>query len=136
MASREDILAGIFFAIVGSAIPAVVVTHHFFGIDPMAFAALGVSRYILGSAFAMLAAAVSILNLYLAYLVPWLYQREHGTMQDYSSASGLPIISGFFVLFAGALLPTSPAIGVVLLLIYCADSLGLPRVLLLTAISR
>jgi len=134
MISREDIYASIFFAVVGIGIPAVVVAHHFFGLDPMAFARLGLSRYVLGWALAILAAAIALLNAYLGYFVPWLYRREHGNMEGYSHMSGLPLVSGFLVFFAAALLPAAPAIGVLLLVVYFADTGGLPWFFLMTVV--
>jgi hypothetical protein len=136
MIFREDFYAGIFFAAVGIGIPAVVIAHQFFGFDPMAFAGLGSSRYVVGWTLALLAGVIALLNICLTYVVPWLHEREHGDMEDYSNSSGLPIIGGFFVLFAGALLPASPAIGVLLLVVYLADTGGLPCFFLTTVVLR
>jgi hypothetical protein len=59
MADPEDILAGIVFTVTGLAIPSAVAAHHFFGIDVMAFANLGVSRHVFGWSFAAMAVAVT-----------------------------------------------------------------------------
>ena len=97
MADPEDIVAGIVFTVTGLAIPSAVVAHHFFAIDVMAFANLGLSRHVFGWSFAVMAAAVAGLNIYLSLIAPWRYKRETGSMQGYRSMSGLPAIGGFFV---------------------------------------
>ncbi len=114
------------FGVTGLAIPSAVAAHHFFGIDVMAFANLGLSRHVFGWSFAVMAAAVAGLNIYLSLIAPWRYKRETGSTQGYRSMSGLPAIGGFFVLFAAALIPASPIVGASLLLIYIADTGGLP----------
>lgn len=126
MAEPEDIVAGIVFTVTGLAIPAAVAAHHFFSIDVMAFANLGSSRLVFGWSFAVMAVAVAGLNVYLSFIAPWRYKRATGSMQNYSWVSGLPAIGGFFVLFAGALIPASPAVGATLLVVYVADTGGLP----------
>jgi hypothetical protein len=47
-------------------------------------------------------------------------------MDDYSNISGLPLIGGFFIFCAGALLPSSISVGIFLLVIYTLDTGGLP----------
>ncbi len=136
MADPEDIVAGIVFTVTGLAIPSAVAAHHFFGIDVMAFANLGSSRHVFGWSFAVMAIAVAGLNLYLSFVAPWLHKREFGSMEDYSRISGFPAIGGFFVLFAGALIPASPVVGAGLLLIYVADTGGLPWFFVSTVSSR
>ena len=126
MAEPEDIVAGVIFAVTGIAIPSAVAAHHFFGIDVMAFANLGLSRHVFGWSFAVMAVAVAGLNVYLSFIAPWRYERETGSVEGYRSMSGLPAIGGFFVLFAGALIPASPMVGAGLLLVYVADTGGLP----------
>ena len=126
MAAPEDVVAGVIFTVTGLAIPSAVAAHHFFAIDVMAFANLGLSRYVFGWSFAVLAIAVAGLNVYLSIIAPWLYERETGSVQGYRGMSGLPAIGGFFVLFAGALIPASPVVGAGLLLVYVADTGGLP----------
>ena len=136
MSSREDIIAGTVFVITAVAIPAEVAAHHFFAIDIMAFADLGVSRYLFGWSFALLAGAVTAMNAYLSYIRPWMHVRKHGSLDDYSHVSGLPAIGGFLVLFAGALIPASPVVGFLLLGVYFADVGGLPWFLAVTALQR
>jgi hypothetical protein len=66
------------------------------------------------------------LNFYLSILVPWLYKRQHGSMADFVHMSGLPVIGGFFIFCAGALMPPSVLLGIFLLLLYVVDGNGLP----------
>ncbi|NNC64785.1 MAG: hypothetical protein HKN84_08380 [Gammaproteobacteria bacterium] len=134
MADPEDILAGIVFTVTGLAIPSAVAAHHFFGIDVMAFANLGVSRHVFGWSFAAMAVAVAGLNVYLSFIAPWLYERRMGSMQGYRAMSGLPAIGGFFILFAGALIPASAIVGASLLVVYLADTGGLPWFLVSTVL--
>ena len=126
MAEPEDIVAGAIFAVTGLAIPSAVAAHHFLAIDVMAFANLDLSRHVFGWSFAAMALAVAGLNVYLSFIAPWLYKRETGSMQGYRNISGLPAIGGFFVLFAGALIPASPIVGASLLVVYVVDTGGLP----------
>ena len=114
------------FTATGLAIPSAVAAHHFFSIDVMAFTDLGMSRQLFGWSFAVMALAVAGLNVYLSFIAPWRYERETGSLQGYRSISGLPAIGGFFVLFAGALIPASPIVGTGLLIVYFADTGGLP----------
>ena len=108
MAEPEDIVAGIIFTVTGLAIPSAVAAHHFFSIDVMAFANLGVSRHVFGWSFAVMAFAVAGLNIYLSFIDPWIYERETGSLEGYSGMSGLPAIGGFFVLFAALPCNTVP----------------------------
>jgi len=126
MAEPEDIVAGIVFTVTGLAIPSAVAAHHFFSIDVMAFADLGLSRLVFGWSFAAMAVGVAGLNVYLSFIAPWLFKRDTGSMDGYAGMSGFPAIGGFFVLFAGALIPASPLLGAALLVVYFADTGGLP----------
>ena len=134
MTDPEDIVAGIVFTVTGLAIPSAVAAHHFFSIDVMAFANLGLSRQVFGWSFAVMAIPVAGLNIYLSFIAPWLYERETGSLEGYSGMSGLPAIGGFFVLFAGVLIPASPIVGASLLLVYLADTGGLPWFLVATVL--
>lgn len=134
MAAPEDIVASAMFAVTGIAIPSAIAAHHFFSIDVMEFANLNLSRYVVGWSFAVMATAVAGLNIYLIVLVPWLYEREMGSMDGYSGMSGLPVIGGFLALFAAMLIPASPLIGVGLLIVYLADAGGLPWLLATTVL--
>ena len=136
MAHREDIIAGLIFAAIGVAIPSAAVAQHFFQIDIIAFAGLGFSRGVVGWSFGILAFAIAALNGYLNYIAPKLHERRHGTLTDYAHVSGIPIVGGFFVLFAAVLLPPAPWAGVLLLSIYLADTGGLPWVLAAVLIRR
>lgn len=124
--SREDIIVIFIFGIAGLIIPSVVVMQHFLGVDPLSLLHLSWGRTGLGIAFTVLATLVCFLNLYLSLIVPWLYERHHGTLADFAGMSGLPIIGSFFVFCAGALMPPSVPLGIYLLLIYVIDGNGLP----------
>jgi hypothetical protein len=124
--SREDIVVLVIFAIIGLIVPGVVVLRHFIGLDPISLLNIKWGRMVLGMVFILLATGVCLLNFYLSLLVPWLYKRRHGSMADFASMSGLPLIGGFFILCAGALMPTSVPLGIYLLLLYVIDGNGIP----------
>lgn len=121
-----DIIVLLLFAVVGLFVPAVVVLQHFLGIDLLAALGTGWVRTSFGVVFTVLATAVCLLNFYLSIIVPWLYKREHGSMKGFAHVSGLPVIGGIFILIAGALMPASLPLGIVLLVLYIIDGNGLP----------
>jgi hypothetical protein len=123
---KEDVYAIVIFASIGLAIPAVVVLRHFLGIDIVPFIKPTSVRTVFGVLLALAAALVCVLNVYLSHLSPWLYRREHGSLEGYGSMSGLPMVGGLFTLGAGALLPESAALGVFLLALYALDTGGMP----------
>lgn len=123
---KEDLYAIVFFAALGIAVPGVVVFRHFLGIDIVPFITPISVRTVVGILLAIVATLVCALNFYLYFISPWLYRREHGNMDGYGSMSGLPIVGGFFVLGAGALMPESMVTGVYLLLLYALDTNGVP----------
>jgi hypothetical protein len=123
---KEDVFAIIIFAALGLAIPAVVVLRHFLGIDIVPFIKPASVRTVFGVLLALAATLVCGLNVYLSFISPWLYKREHGSLDGYGSMSGLPIIGGLFTLGAGALLPESTVLGVFLLALYALDTGGMP----------
>jgi len=129
--SREDILVIILFSAVGLFIPAVVVARHFFGLDPLSMLHITRGRTIAGTVLTVLAAGTCLLNFYLTLLVPWLYERRRGNMEDFAHVSGLPVIGGFFLFCAGTLMPPSVPLGIGLLLLYLADGNGLAWFLIL-----
>lgn len=114
------------FAGMALLILAAVVTRHFYGMNAMPFLEMSWGRLIFGVIFAVLAGLVVLLNIWLSWIVPWLYKREHGSMDDFHGSSPLPVIAGFFVAFAGVLLPPSQAVGFVLLILFAIDPAGLP----------
>ena len=114
------------FTTVALMVPAVVVMRHFLQIDPLALLHITWGRTVIGVIFTLLATAVTSLNFYLAIIAPWSHQRQHGSMKDYYNMSGLPLIAGFFILCAGALLPSSIVLGIYLLTLYAFDAGGLP----------
>ena len=124
--SREDIVVLVIFVIIGLIVPGVVVLRHFIGIDPLSLLNIKWGRTVLGIVFALLATGVCLLNFYLSLLVPWLYRRRHGSMADFAHMSGLPLIGGFFIFCAGALMPPSVLLGIFLLLLYVIDGNGIP----------
>ena len=124
--SREDIVVLVIFVIIGLIVPGVVVLRHFIDIDPMSVLNIKWGRTVLGIVFTLLATGVCLLNFYLSLLVPWLYKRRHGSMADFAHMSGLPLIGGFFIFCAGALMPPSVLLGIYLLLLYVIDGNGIP----------
>ena len=124
--SREDIVVLVIFVIIGLIVPGVVVLRHFIGIDPLSLLNIKWGRTVLGIVFTLLATGVCLLNFYLSLLVPWLYERRHGSMADFAHMSGLPLIGGFLIFCAGALMPPSVMLGIYLLLLYVIDGNGIP----------
>ncbi len=124
--SREDVLVIIIFTTIGLIIPAVVALRHFIGIDPLSMLHIKWERTVLGIVFTLLATGVCLLNFYLTLLVPWQYKRQHGSMADFRGVSGLPVIGGFFICFAGALMSPSVLLGIFLILLYVIDGNGIP----------
>ena len=130
--SREDVIVFIIFATIGLIIPIVVMLQHFIGIDPLFLLHITWGRTVVGTAFTLLATGVCLLNFYLSILVPWLYKRQHGSMADSRGVSGLPWLGGIFILYAGALMPSSVSVGIFLLLLYVIDGNGIPWFFVLT----
>lgn len=124
--SREDIAVLAIFGIIGLIVPGVVVLRHFIGIDPLSLLNIKWGRTVLGIFFALLATGVCLSNFYLTILVPLLYKRRHDSMADFANMSGLPLIGGFFIFCAGALMPPSVLLGIYLLLLYFIDGNGIP----------
>ena len=90
--SREDIIVLILFAIVGLIVPTAIVGRHFLDLDPIAWLHINWGRTVLGYIFCILSTAVCPFNFYTTILVPWLYEREHGSMKDFAHMSGLPML--------------------------------------------
>jgi len=126
--SRLDIITLILFLAKGIAVPGVIVLHHFLLPDLLAWLPIP-GKTVAGILFALLSLLVCGWNFFLAFVNPWLYRREHGSMDDYGATSGLPIIGGFFIAVAAVLLPASQTAGVLLFLLYVIDGYGLPWVL-------
>ena len=131
-----DLVVLLLFAVVGLFVPTVVVLQHFIGIDLLAALGSGWVRTVFGVVFTVLATAVCLLNFYLSIIVPWSYKREHGTMKGFAHVSGLPFIGGIFILIAGALMPASLPLGIVLLVLYIIDGNGLPWFFISSIASR
>jgi hypothetical protein len=136
MTHRADTVALLLFIIIAVGIPAVVVLQHFVGMDLLSVLRLGTGRTYIGAVFAVLATLVVALNGYLNFVSPWLHKRQHNDMKNYSHVSGRPVVGGFLILFSALLIPASPAVGSYLLLVYFADSGGLPWFLLTMLIRR
>jgi hypothetical protein len=123
---KEDVYAIVIFAAIGIAVPAVVVLRHFLGIDIVPFIKPSYVRTGVGVVLAIVATLVCALNFYLYFISPWLYRREHGSMDEYGPMSGIPIVGGLFIFGAGALMPESTITGAFLLLLYALDTNGVP----------
>ncbi|MDH5526113.1 MAG: hypothetical protein OEY97_02250 [Nitrospirota bacterium] len=124
--TREDLATILIFAIVVTGIAAVVVMRHLVGMEPISWIPPIPGRAGFGVLFAGLAVLVCTWNVYLTCIGPWLYKCTHGGTESTGGSSGLPVISGFFVLFAAALLPPSSGVGVFLLAVFGVDPNGLP----------
>ena len=129
--ASEDIAVLIIVSAVALIVPAVVVSHHFYGVDPLAWLRIDweAGRTFVGAILGVVAFLVSAFNFHVSALVPWRYQRQHGTMAGFAHMSGLPIIGSLLVLGAGALLPPVVWLGAFLLVLYVIDGNGLPRLL-------
>ena len=125
--SREDLIVYIILATIGMIIPSVIALRHFFGIDPLSLLHIRWGRTVVGTIFTFLATGVCLLNFYLSDLSPWFYKRKHGSMVDYAHISGLPVVGGILIFFAGALMTSSVLLGIFLLLLYVIDGNGIPR---------
>lgn len=130
---RVNLIVLLLFLVIAAAIPALIVARHFLGMDPAAFLSIDSGQTIVGLVFLVLAVAVVGLNVALAWVFPWLHRREHGSMDDYHGSSGLPVISDLFVGLAAALLPSSTALGVLLMLLFVANPTGLAAFCLVLA---
>lgn len=122
---RIDLIVLTLFTCAALAVPATIIARHFLQIDPLALLRLDWGRTVAGSLFGLLATLTTALNFYLAVIAPWRHRSRHGNLDDYHSISGLPLIGGFFILGAAALLPASSLMGICLLLLYSLDSGGL-----------
>ena len=127
---RVNLVVIIIFVTIGLTIPLVVAARHFFDIDPLALLHITWGRTVIGIIFTILATAVCLLNFWLSIIEPWLYNRKYGSMAEYAGMSGLPLIGGFFIVFAGALMPSSVLLGSYLLLLYLIDGNGFPVLLI------
>lgn len=86
----------------------------------------------LGGVLATIAVLIGCLNLHLAYLRPWRYQRQRGSLDGYRSVSGLPLVGTLFQV-AGCLVAFgNPVVGLISGLAGLLDVGGLPWFLVLT----
>lgn len=127
--SRVDVVVIIIFATIGFVIPAIVALRHFIGIDPLSLLHITWGRTVLGIIFTILAIVVCLWNFSLSIFDPWLYKRQHGSIEGFAGMSGLPLLGGFFILCAGALMSPSVLLGIFLLLLYVIDGNGFPVIL-------
>ena len=127
---RTDVIVLILFLIIGLIIPGVIVLQHFVGVDTLSLLKIEWGRTVLGIGFTLLASVVCVWNFALNVVGPWLYRREHDGNEDIGHVSGLPVIGGFFIMFAAALMPSSIFLGVYLFLLYTIDANGLPWVVI------
>jgi hypothetical protein len=81
---------------------------------------------VFGVLLSIAATLVCALNIYLSFISPWLYRKEHGNMEGYDAPSGLPVVGGFFIMGAAVLLPESLTLGIFFLTVYVMDTGGLP----------
>lgn len=129
---KEDVYVVIFFAAVGVAVPAVIILHQFLGINILHFVKPVAARQVLGVLLSLAAVLVCAVNFYLSIINPWLYKKEHGSEEGYDAPSGLPIVSGFFIIGAAMLLPESTILGIFLLALYAIDTQGIAWLFVLT----
>ena len=127
---RTDVIVMVLFLTIGLIIPGVIVLQHFVGIDTMSLLKIKWGRTVVGIGFTLLASVVCIWNFYLHVVGPWLDRRKHGDPEEIGHVSGLPVIGGFFIMFAAALMPSSISLGVYLFLLYTIDANGLPWIVI------
>ena len=127
---RTNVIVMVLFLTIGLIIPGVIVLHHFIGIDTLSLLKIKWGRTVVGIGFTLLASAVCIWNFYLNAVGPWLDRRKPGDLEQIDHTSGLPVIGGFFVMFAAALMPSSVGLGAYLFLLYIIDVNGLPWVVI------
>ncbi len=131
-AERVDRIVKILFTAVAVAIPALIVVRHLLGWDPLAVlpekASSGMA--VVGWVFLALGALTCAVNVYLYVIAPGLYRLKGDKEADYRGPSGLPGIGSLFIGCAALFLAPSVALGMVMLVLYFADSLGLPRAVL------
>lgn len=123
---KVDLIVLFIFAVLGLIPPAAIIARHFYDIDPIAWLNIHWGRTVLGYIFLTLAVVVCLFNFYVSIYVPWVYEKKHGSLKDFAHMSGLPMLGSILVFCAGALLPSSPNMGVFLLLLYVIDGNGLP----------
>lgn len=126
---RNDIIVLALILTIGLIIPGVIMLQHFVGIDTLSLLKIKSGRTVIGIVFTLLASVVCLWNFYLNLLGPWLDRRKHDVVEEIGQMSGLPIIGGFLIMFAAALMPSSIILGVYLCLLYAIDANGLPWVL-------
>lgn len=112
-------------AFIGIAIPAAVVYMHFLGPDSASAPAPRSPFNPILYSFLLLPAGVCILNLFTSFFRPWRHFRKFGHMKNYRHVSGIPIFGGFLIFAAALLLPPSPIIGAILLVLYLLDTGGI-----------
>lgn len=82
----------------------------------------------LGGVLVTIAVLIGGLNLYLAYLRPWRYRCQRGSLDGYRSVSGLPLVGTLFQV-AGCLVAFgSPVVGLIGGLAGLLDVGGVPWV--------
>lgn len=86
----------------------------------------------MGGVLATIAVLIGCLNLYLAYLRPWRYRRQRGSLEGYRYVSGLPLVGTLFQV-AGCLIAFgSPTVGFIGGLAGLLDVGGVPWIPVLT----
>ena len=125
---RINIIVLALFLTIGMIIPGVIVLQHFVGVDTLSLLKIKCGRTVVGIGFTLLASVVCGWNFYLNIVGPWLDRRKHDGGEEIGQMSGLPIIGGFLILFAAALMPSSTILGVYLILLYIIDANGFPWV--------
>lgn len=121
----KDRLLLVVLAVIGIAIPGVVVYVHLLSANSGSLFAPESSSNAILYLILLLPAGVCFLNLSTSFLRPWRHFRKFGHLENYRHVSGIPIFGALFVLAAALLLPPSPFIGAILLLLYLMDTGGI-----------
>jgi len=102
--------------------PFVVIKNHITATPIENYSAI--ASYI-GYTALILLALVVLTNLNLSIIRPWRHMRKHGSFDNYQNMSGIPGIGTIFVLVAALFLPPSLIFGVILIILFLADTGGL-----------
>jgi len=109
-------------AVAAALIPFAIAKRHCFQEVPADRSSLQVG---IGILLAVLAAFLVGFNLYTSFLRPWMFRRAHGGFEGYQHASGAPVLGSVLIGIASLLLPSSIWIGVLLLVLYFVDPMGI-----------
>ena len=117
-------LALLVFFLVGA--PIYVFKKHILGEQSAVL--LGFSSFsgISGFIMLLLATYIVLTNIYLTFIRPRAYEKQHGSMEDYRNISPVPLVGSFLLWWSMVLLPSNYLIGVFCLMLFVLDTSGAP----------